>query len=76
MASQSIKDNNGALWVAIMAGQAGIWSVIWLKCTENARWPHVISDSASGLNFWMSKAIINENYYLRQGQVVEAVYKW
>ena len=42
MASQSIKDNKRCFWVAIMARQAGIWSVIWLKCTENAQWLHVI----------------------------------
>ena len=29
-----------------MAGQVSIWSVLWLKCTENGRWPPVISDSA------------------------------
>ena len=28
-----------------MAKQAGIWSVIWLKCMENGQWPPTISDS-------------------------------
>ena len=40
------ESNKQCFWAATMAGQAGIYSVTWLKCTENGRWPHVISDSA------------------------------
>ena len=38
--------NNQCLWAATMARQTGIWSVIWLKCTENGQWLPVISNSA------------------------------
>ena len=47
MANQSIeKSNKRSFWAAILAMQTGIWSVIWLNCTENGWWPHVISDCA------------------------------
>ena len=30
------KSSKWSFWVAVMASQTGIWSVIWLKCTEKA----------------------------------------
>ena len=45
--SQSIKDELRVVLLGGLHGRTSIWSVLWLKCTENGRWPPVISDNGT-----------------------------
>ncbi len=45
MAGQSIKDRLLVVLQGNHHARTSIWSILWLKCTENGRWPPVISDS-------------------------------
>ena len=59
MANKSIKKSGKrCFWAAIMVSQSGIWSVIWLKCTENGRWPPVIiSDSGERETYYQVRVV-------------------
>ena len=43
-----LQSQEGIRSLGLYSSKYGIWSVIWLKCTENGQWLNVISDSDGG----------------------------